>query len=83
MGVADDGRRSSRHDHACEFGHTEHRALNVHVSIDETRGEVLPLQVDHLARAIVAQTHNPILVNRHIRRMDLAGVDVDDLRILQ
>ena len=50
VGVGYDGRRAARGDDARVLGRREERGLDVHVRVDEARSEVLPLEVDDLAR---------------------------------
>ncbi len=80
--IGDDRRDPARHHCRGELAHADHRALDVHVSVDQAGGQVAALQVDFLhARVPAADAGDAGVVNGDVGRIDLAGIDVHKLGI--
>ena len=70
------------HDGPGELPRRHHGAFDVNVGVNEARCQKLPVEVGGLPGGVVfADAHDHAAGDRHVRRLDLAGKDVDDLRV--
>ncbi len=79
-------RRAVRDDRPGELGHRELRATHVYMPVDETRAQVPAPRVDDLGLRThgvlyVADSRDPVPLDGHARRVDLAAIDVDQLAV--
>ncbi len=51
--------------------------------VDQARSQVRALEVDDLLRLVVAQTDDPSVIHGHVRAINLAAEDVDEVGILE
>src|SRR5579864_8859276 len=74
-------------DNAGKLGKHHHRAFNMHVTIDESRGQPTPLQVTFLVSLITltrgTNTYNATVNNGNISGITFAATHVNELCITQ
>ena len=72
-----------RHHRAHKFRQRDHRAFDVKMPVDQTRGEIRAVEIDHLFRFVIAESDDAAVIHRDVRFVNLAAQDVDELGVLE
>ena len=79
--VTDDRGGAARDDRPRELLDLHHRALQVHVAVDESGQHEAPLEIYLLLPRVVPYPHDPLTEYGDVPLVDLGGEDVDDASV--
>ena len=83
MRVGHDGGGPERHDSAGKFRWNDHGAFEVDMAVNESGTDILTTQVYLDAAFIISETHNNAVIYCNTGFMNVAGENVDDLRVVE